>query len=156
MLDKTTLIDKVIEAISNSLANAEEAATQAKNLATDEQSKAETQYDTVAIEAAFLAQGQSERTAELQLELEYWQRLKQQKANYNNLIPGALFCIESEQGERKTYFLAEVSGGQKVTIDGETTYVITPSSPLGAVCLEKELEDELLFQGQYWTVTLVR
>lgn len=155
MLNKNRVIKTVIEAVSKSLLNAKEAAQQAKNLATDEQSKAETQYDTVAIEAAFLAQGQSERSAELQSELTYWQRLRAMDRTNTHLIPGAFFGLESEQGIKRYYMLSEQSGGQKITVDNQTIFVISPSSPLGGACLDKELDDEVSFQGQYWNVFFI-
>ena len=66
---KKRLLQKAIAHIKSELETAKLAADEAKNAATDEQSIAETQYDTLAIEASYLAHGQSVRYYELKNEL---------------------------------------------------------------------------------------
>ncbi len=55
--------------LKSKIAEAEEAAMNAHHAAIDDQSVAETQYDTLAIEAGYLAEGQSRRIQMLKEEL---------------------------------------------------------------------------------------
>ena len=58
---KLQIIDLILDDLRQAYQGAMHAADQAHSAATDDQSVAETQYDTLAIEAAYLAHGQSQR-----------------------------------------------------------------------------------------------
>ena len=57
-MNKTHVIEHLRFALEAQLHNAKEAAKAAHDAATHEESVAETQYDTLGLEAAYLAQGQ--------------------------------------------------------------------------------------------------
>ena len=150
---KLKIIDAAIAALQSSLTVAEEAAKQAKNLATDEQSKAETQYDTVAIEAAFLAHGQSERVAQLKYQIAYWHDIQRKNIDSELITAGSAFALTCESGDSRHYLMSDDSGGDKLVVNGVNWYVVSRLSPIGKACWDKSLDDDVSFQGIDWWVS---
>src|SRR5436190_12732824 len=64
-IKKADLMERIIEALHDSLAVLEKAAREAHAEATHESSKAENKYDTRGLEASYLARGQSKQAAEV-------------------------------------------------------------------------------------------
>ena len=64
-LNKSDLLQRIIEALKESLAVLEKAARAAHAEATHESSKAENKYDTRGLEAAYLAGGQARQAREI-------------------------------------------------------------------------------------------
>jgi uncharacterized membrane protein len=75
MLNKQQLITIIVSSLSQQLQKAIAAANEAHAAAVDDQSVAETQYDTLAIEAGYLAEGQSRRVTEFQQAIDAYQAL---------------------------------------------------------------------------------
>lgn len=78
-MDKLQLISKIIKHLEKELKNAILAANNARDAAVNDESVAETQYDTIAIEAGYLAQGQSKRVDEFETAIKAFHILKTQK-----------------------------------------------------------------------------
>jgi transcription elongation GreA/GreB family factor len=151
-LDKNIIIAKVISQLQQELTLALVAADNAHKAATDDQSVAETQYDTLAIEQSYLAEGQSRRVDEIryaikmltsfQLDLSFDRTLNQE-----NVKMGSLVQLEQDIAKQHWFFIAPVAGGYRyqlalnASINNVT--VITPQSPMGATLLDKELDDEI-------------
>jgi hypothetical protein len=114
--------------------------------ATHEQSKAETQYDTLGLEYAYLAEGQSRRIDILKEEIV---KLENWKAptfyEEQEIYLGALLqLISASQLEPLWVFLVPAGGGQKITIaDNITLHTITPDTPLGISILGKVIGDDV-------------
>ena len=143
-LQKSDLILKIISDLGNKLEAMENAAQQAHEGATHEQSKAETQYDTLGLEHAYLAEGQSRRIEELRqgiLQLEHMglPELTEDDA----IVLGAVIRAENYTTQSSQLFFMAVNGGgvKQQTELGEIT-VITPQSPLGEELLGRYLDDE--------------
>ncbi|GAM58368.1 transcription elongation factor [Vibrio ishigakensis] len=75
MTYKEQLRSELIEILTTQRQNALAAADSAHDDATHEQSVAETQYDTVGLEAAYLAHGQSQRVADCDMMINRIKRL---------------------------------------------------------------------------------
>lgn len=136
--DKENLRKELINQLVEQRDIAINAAGSAHNDATHEQSVAETQYDTVAIEAAYLAHGQSQRVAEFNSTIN----------TINNLVFTVFDdCDEVDLGaliELDNNFccwLLPVCGGYR--LDENRIVVITPQSPLGNMLNELGLHDQL-------------
>lgn len=148
-LNKQQLLDILLAEIEASLSIATRAANDAKDLATHEQSKPETQYDTVGLEASYLAHGQSQRVAELKLALLQWQKLTGAVINPDSPIEfGSLIQLTNNNEDScKTscswFLLGPAMGGLKLTQNGHLITVITDSSPLGKHIMGKYLDDEI-------------
>lgn len=154
-LNKQQLLNTLLEEIEKSLSIATRAANDAKDLATHEQSKPETQYDTVGLEASYLAHGQSQRVAELKLALLQWKKLTGVIINSDNPIEfGSLIQLKNDNDDSSSsktnvnndgswFLLGPAMGGLKLKQNGHLITVITDSSPLGKLVIGKYLDDEI-------------
>ncbi|MFT6152930.1 MAG: hypothetical protein ACJA0E_001564 [Bermanella sp.] len=145
-MKKPEIILLIIHNLHKDLAQAIFAAEEAMKGATHDQSKAETQYDTLGLEYAYLAEGQSRRIDILKEEvvrLENWQAPTFHKDQ--EIYLGALLqLISVSQLEPLWVFLIPAGGGQKITIaDHITLHTITPDTPLGTSILGKSVGDEI-------------
>ncbi|MFN3238589.1 MAG: transcription elongation factor GreAB, partial [Pseudomonadales bacterium] len=64
-LEKQTVVDAILNKLDSDLALAIAAAERARDTATDKENIAENKYDTLGLEAAYLAHGQSNRAQRL-------------------------------------------------------------------------------------------
>lgn len=152
-MNKPLVFQSLFAQLNDSLSHALEAAQQAHDLATHEQSKAETQYDTVAIEAGFLAQGQAQRADELKQAIDHWQTLALKQFNEDSEISeGALVELTDDKGAHQLYLLGKLAGGLKLNIDNALCYVISKDAPMGKQLLGKQVGDEISHpsQQQQW------
>jgi len=154
--------------LAHKLKEAEYAAKQAHDAAIDDQSVAETQYDTLAIESAYLAEGQSRRIEQYRDELMQLDHVIEKLARAHSSLPatssimngqnkvkvGDLVTITvldeygNESAEQlKHYYLMPIAPGLEIsqTVDSKARCftVITPQSPLGARLLGCELDEEI-------------
>jgi len=134
-----------------------DAASRAHDTATADESEAENKYDTLGLEAAYLAYGQSQRVAECEADLLAFSKLmaKEGAATHQQGISlGALFILKDEQGVEQTLFLGPAAGGLKIRYMGRNVLIITPSAPLGKAvqgCLiDDEVEVMLADQKKYY------
>src|SRR6266516_6507375 len=75
-LNKSKLLEQIIEALRDSLAVLEKAARASHAEATHESSKAENKYDTRGLEAAYLAGGQAKQAKEILDSIKLYQSLR--------------------------------------------------------------------------------
>ena len=68
-MDKWLLLDAIVGEITSALDNSLAAAEEARATATNKENAAENKYDTLGLEAAYLAHGQSERVLQLEGDL---------------------------------------------------------------------------------------
>ncbi|REL36859.1 hypothetical protein [Thalassotalea euphylliae] len=151
-MNKKEILAKVISEVEQLFAQALTAAQQAHNAAIDDQSVAETQYDTLAIEAAYLAEGQSRRITQLKEQLHILS--KQSSDAKQQITIGALFTLEydnestSGSSVSKHFYLLPCAAGTCITLtnkeflDGQKVYVLTPESPLGKVLVGLSIDDD--------------
>ncbi|MGF1724403.1 GreA/GreB family elongation factor [Photobacterium nomapromontoriensis] len=143
VIDKIQLIDVLIEQLNQVYLGALEAADRAHSTATDEENVAENQYDTLALEAAYLAHGQSQRVAECMADLAAYQKLKQSMpTTREQVLLGCLVHLIDENDNAKFVFFGPSAGGIKVTFAGQEVVVVTPNSPLGEALLGLEVGDD--------------
>lgn len=152
-MNKDKLITAIIDRLQHDLNNAITAAEQAHLASTDEQSIAETQYDTLAIESAYLAEGQSRRIGEIQQAISQLQQFIIKPFTENCAIDvGA--CVQlAEQTDtalaknnqvknNQWYFICPVAGGMSISLEGNSYTIITPQSPVGQNLIGKCLDDD--------------
>jgi len=139
---KQQVIERLLLELNNSLQSAELAAKSAHDLATHEQSKPETQYDTVGLEAAFLAEGQSQRVTQLQKEIADWQQLISCPST-NDIQSGSLIELTDETFSTRYFLLGRTSGGMTLTLAPLKVTVISHQSPMGKALLGKQIDDDV-------------
>lgn len=142
MINKELLRNELLEILEAQRQNALAAADSAHDDATHEQSVAETQYDTVGLEAAYLAHGQSQRVADCESMISRIKALPLKDFTEDDEIDlGALVTLNTGM----TCWFLPVCGGIK--LDSGRVVVITPHSPLGEM-LDGAEQGERLEDGR--------
>lgn len=128
-MNKLAVCEQIRFLLEAAFIDAKEAADAARAAAVDEQSIAETQYDSLAIEAGYLAHGHSERAdAALKAKSEYEQYFGKQ---CKGVEVGALVELLDESEQSKWYFIGPSYGGLKIRYKAHDIWTITPEAPLG-------------------------
>ena len=146
------IIEQVTAQLQQELSLALMAANNAHKAATDDQSVAETQYDTLAIEQSYLAEGQSRRVDEIKYAIQRLHSFPLEALETKlKVAVGAVVQLEKDIDKQQWFFLAPVAGGYrcKLTLANNNILnivVITPESPLGNALVGKELDDEVNMQ----------
>ena len=153
-IDKSKLHQLIEEQLLNSLSNAKLAASQAYETATHKENKAENKYDTLGLEAAYLAEGQSKRVMELDENLIAFQNLKVKIFSQDMEVGlGALICLQCGNGELKYIFISPVSGGTSIQYHDINIMLITSSSPLGKAIKNRLLDDDIELNDTTYQIT---
>lgn len=141
-MNKTEIIKSIIQELENSVRTIQQSANMAHETATHEESQAKSKYDTFALEASYLANGQNKRLAELTQEIETCKNLILENFNNTKTIDlSALVTLEDEDQNSKILFLCPVAGGVKIHFQGNTISVVTPESPFGQNLIGKSVGD---------------
>lgn len=129
-MNKELFYTRLLETLREEAKHAVDASKDAAEYATNEESRAESKWDTQGLEASYLAAGQAgqarqwaDAVEELQSEREDLMRPVERVAL------GALFRCGFD-AEEEYYFFAGVAGGHVVAVDGVEVTVITPQSAL--------------------------
>ena len=108
------------------------AARAAHEASIHEENIPDNKYDTLSLEASYLAQGQANRAQELKHALHAYRTLAlQQFPDEAPIRLTALVTLEPRKGAERTLFIGPEEGGLKIQLDGEEILVITVNSPLG-------------------------
>ncbi|MCX7079997.1 MAG: GreA/GreB family elongation factor, partial [Pseudomonas sp.] len=112
--------------------------------ATHEENIAENKYDTLGLEASYLAAGQAKRVEEIRQALVLCQNLTLRPYDEQQGIQiGTLLGLADDNGNQQWLFLGPDAAGLKVYLVGQLITVITPRSPLGKSLLGKFEGDEV-------------
>ena len=146
--DKQTLVEMIIAQLKNELTQAMKAANDAHADAVDDQSVAETQYDTLAIEAGYLAEGQSKRVLEFQQSIAAYEDLSLSDFNENTQIAlTSLVQLSADVNDNHYFFIAPAAGGFRCQLKKNkcclNITVITPSSPMALALIGKQQDDDI-------------
>ena len=143
-MNKTQLLKQIQAELEFVYQGAIDAAQRAYDTATDEENEAENKYDTLGLEASYLAHGQSKRVGECEADLIAFKKLKPVVFLSGEPVAlGALICIEDENGIEKFAFFSPVSGGLKINFNAKEITVITPSAPLGKALSNSLVGDDI-------------
>ena len=142
-MDKSSLLSAIVGEITSALNNSLAAAEEARATATNKENAAENRYDTLGLEAAYLAHGQSERVLQLEKDLAEYVFLRDRLLDHAIVEVGSLLRLEKDAGESRFLFIGPASGGLVVSIDGVVVTVITPDSPLGKALLGAGIDDDV-------------
>jgi transcription elongation GreA/GreB family factor len=123
IVNKKDLLTQLITHLQQEIDATLNAVNEAHALASHEQSKPENQYDTLALEAAYLAHGQSERIAELQRQvmlLNHFEFLDYSEES--RITVGALVCIQELEDDSlaaspQWFWVLPVAGGQVLSLN---------------------------------------
>jgi len=143
-INKKELIQNIIDELSSKLSQSIISANEAHALAVDDQSVAETQYDTLAIEASYLAEGQSRRVQKYHEAIKHYQSLICLSFDENSTIAlTALIQLSKDKLKQHWFFIGPDAGGFCCQLSQQFITVITPDSPMGLAMLGKQVEDDI-------------
>ncbi|MFJ3449249.1 GreA/GreB family elongation factor [Pseudomonas sichuanensis] len=143
-MNKTSLLPRIIATLEHDMEVLRQAAQTAYETATAEENIAENKYDTLGLEASYLATGQARRTAEIrQALLTYQQLVLRDYDPARGIQIGCLVTLEDEDGRQRLLFLGPEGAGLKIGEGDGLVTVITPRAPLGQQLLGKRLDDEV-------------
>ncbi len=146
-MDKFLLQQQVLEQLAKDLLQAEQAARTAHESATDEENIAENKYDTLGLEAAYLATGQARRAEGIRQAIADWRQFRPRPYNASKGVQlGALVCIVGSDGKQQQLFLGPDGGSMKLVTDAQLVQVISLEAPLGRAMLGKCEGDEVSIQ----------
>ena len=113
----------------------------------------ENQYDTLSLEAAYLAHGQSERILALQndrITLARWRPAEFDQED--EIASGAVVGLIGDQDEEQWFWLAPV-GGLTVSCEGRKIQVISHQAPLARHMVGLGVDDEITIIGRVWVIS---
>ncbi|HAV13422.1 MAG TPA: hypothetical protein DCX06_08045, partial [Opitutae bacterium] len=115
-MDKTRFFNALIETLREELIHAVNASKDAAEYATNEESRAESQWDTQGLEASYLAAGQAGQAKQWAEAIEELQSEREDLLKTNNTVSlGALFKCDIG-GSEEIFFFAGVAGGQVIDV----------------------------------------
>jgi hypothetical protein len=147
-MDKLLLQQQVLSRLAEDLQQAEQAARMAHETATHEENIAENKYDTLGLEAAYLATGQARRADAIRQAVAIWRQFRPRPFDASQGIQlGALVCLVDVEGKPQRLFLGPVGGSMKLVCGEQLVQVISPEAPLGRALLGKGEGDEVSIPG---------
>ncbi|WP_318519540.1 GreA/GreB family elongation factor [Photobacterium leiognathi] len=143
-MNKQMLLDDIQEKLKLTLQAATEAAMRAYNTATDDENVAENQYDTLALEASYLAHGQAQRVEECKADLVAYQKLQASlPQSFDSVLLGHIVTLVDEEDNTRLVFLGPTAGGVVLTLEGKPVTIVTPTSPFGDALIGREIGEEV-------------
>ncbi len=143
-MNKQQVLQRIIEKLEIDLDIAIRAAQTAYETATHEENIAENKYDTLGLEASYLAAGQARRVEEIRQSLALYQNLVIKPFDEaRGIQPGDLIVLQAQNGVEKQLFLGPDAAGLKITINETLITVITAKAPLGQNLLGRFDGDEV-------------
>ena len=147
MMDKLLLQQQVLERLAEDLQQAEQAARAAHETATHTENIAENKYDTLGLEAAYLATGQARRADAIRQAIAHWRKFRPHPYNARQGIQlGALVCLVDADDRQQQLFLGPDGGNMKLSTGAAHIQVISSQAPLGEALLGKCGGDEVVIQ----------
>ncbi|EPJ86747.1 MULTISPECIES: GreA/GreB family elongation factor [Pseudomonas] len=143
-MNKQTVLQAIIDTLKVDLGVAQRAAQTAYETATHEENIAENKYDTLGLEASYLAAGQARRVEEIRQSLLLYQKLSLTPFDAQRGIQtGDLVTLQTETGAEQHLFLGPDAAGLKIRLENAIVTVITARAPLGQSLQGKFEGDEL-------------
>lgn len=140
-IEKEDVVAELVRALQLEVEQAVGASRDAADYATNEEARAESQWDTQGLEASYLAAGQADQARQWAEALETVQRSREAlSAPKAEVTIGALFRCDLN-GAAECFFLAPVAGGLVLTVGEVKVTVVTPQSPLAGRLIGKRSGD---------------
>ncbi len=150
---KSQLKPALLSVLDEEIRAALDAARQAQETASHADNKPENQYDTLSLEAAYLAHGQSERIRELQeirIRIARWPVMD--FAADDVIATGAVAELTCT-GQASRHFWITPVGGRQLLLDGCTVQVISAQAPLAQQLMGLGAGDEVMVGHQSWEIS---
>jgi len=152
-INKYEILSLIISKLEADISISEQAVQMARDTATHKDCLGSSKYETMGLEASYLAQGQGTRLLELERSLAYFKQLKLNIQTPAYIQLTSLLTLENEDGKQQVLWMAADAGGLMIKHQEHVITVITPKSPLGKALLGKAEGDdfELNIAGKKYT-----
>jgi transcription elongation GreA/GreB family factor len=143
-MDKFLLQQLVLERLAEDLLQAEQAMRAAHETATHEENIAENKYDTLGLEAAYLATGQARRAEAIRQSMARWRQFRPSPYDAGKGIQlGALVCLVDADDKQQQLFIGPEGGSMALLSGADLVQVISSEAPLARAMLGKCEGDEV-------------
>lgn len=143
-MDKLLLQQQVLDRLAEDLLQVEQALREAHEAATHEENIAENKYDTLGLEAAYLATGQARRAEAIRQAMARWRQFRPRPHVAGQGIQlGALVCLVDSDDREQHLFLGPDGGSMKLLHGTQFVQVISSEAPLCQALLGKCEGDEV-------------
>src|SRR3954467_14989813 len=125
-MDKFLLQQQVLKRLAEDLLQAEQAVRGAHETATPQENNAQNKYDTLGLEAAYLATGQVRRAEAIRKALADWRQFRPRPYDARKGIQlGALVCLIDSDDEQQYLFLGPAGGSMKLVSGSQLVQVVS-------------------------------
>lgn len=143
-MNKTELLKAILGQLDDELNTAINASQTAHESATHSENIAENKYDTLGLEAAYLAHGQSLRIEELHTRIEHFSHFRCPDFMDDKVIKaGALVTLVDENEQQRLFFISPSTGAMRLKFKEQSLQVVSIHAPLGKTLLHKRCGDEI-------------
>jgi transcription elongation GreA/GreB family factor len=143
-MDKKDLLQHIISKLEEDHRLLLQAAKSAHAAATHEENIPDDKYETLALEASYIAQGQANRAQDIGAAINKYKQLLLQNFDEDTPIRlSALVQLETSDGVLKLVFLGPDAGGLQIEHQGHSIRIVTPESPLGRVLIGRCCGDDV-------------
>lgn len=104
----------------------------------------EHKYDTLALEASYLAHGQALRVQECEDDIQCYRNLVLRDSE--KIAVSSYVVVIDENDEYKHFFIGPRVGGLSVTWNHHEIAIVTVNAPFGKALMGKEVGDEIEFK----------
>lgn len=147
-MDKFLLQQQVLKQLAEDLQQAEQAVRAAHETATHEENVAENKYDTLGLEAAYLATGQARRAEAIRQAMVDWRRFRPRPYDaIKGIELGSLVCLIDADDKQQQLFLGPNGGSMQLVSGAQLVQVISSEAPLARAMLGKCEGDEVSMQA---------
>ena len=143
-MDKLEILNKIVESLESQLVNLKKASLDAASHATNEESKADSKWDTQGIEASYLARGHADQAEAMMGEIKLMKNLIADLPDNNETVQMGILVKCDLSGFEDYYFLAPSGGGLTLKIESNEVTVITARSPIAKQLMRKSAGVEFL------------
>jgi transcription elongation GreA/GreB family factor len=146
-MNKKELIQTFTLRLENDLQSMTEAAKNTLDAATNEESKAENQYDTRGLEASYLAGAQAKRVKEIAEVLDLFKSLTFRDLTSSDPVQSTALVTVLLDGKKNTLLMMPKGGGVQLSLnDNEVVQIVTPASSLGESILTLKVGETVEFE----------
>ncbi len=147
-MNKELLREKILSKLTADHQLLLQAAQSSHAAATHEDNVPDSKYETLALEASYIAQGQANRAQEIKQAIDAYRQLQLQKFDETSSIRmSALVLLEDANGHEKLVFIGPAAGGLKLDYQGKEIMLITPDSPLGQELIGRQVDECFQIEG---------
>lgn len=143
MINKTSLLSELIDLIRSDIAEQRKSFDFARQTSIDAPGRMQSRYDTMGVEAAWVADGLAKSLNEKEMHIVRLQKIQINESPKNVCIGSIVVISSDDSSPQEHYFILPVASGYKLQAENLSITTLTPLTPLGKVLVGKEVGDEI-------------